>query len=322
MSLFERLKRTFDTPSQRWPKQALDNLVPFRVTARNRFTFIIKDKLSERPVLDPTSFWVDLYGDLLRYYGTPFLWRENAERYQRGTLDQERDLFEFIGNCTTEEMFTVIELSFKTRSSLQFLGDFKDTVAAVNLAFERERLPYRLTEPVYIEETATHPSTGETYIKSGRIEVFPQIILSEEIAIYEEAIQPALEILGRPHFKAADQEFRKGLESYRQGKYPECLTHCGSSLESVLKVICSRKGLPYTENDTASRLIETVVPGLKMEGFFTQPWTLLATLRNRLSSSHGGGAQPRDPERHFAQYGLTSIAAVIVLVVTVAEGNP
>ena len=144
----------------------------------------------------------------------------------------------------------------------------------------------------------------------------------EEDVAHIEAIVLVLEILKKPHFQAVNDEFRKTLINYRKGDYVVCLTNCGSSLESILKVICIRKGLHYSENDTASTLIETVVLGLKMEGFFTQPWTLLATLRNRLSSSHGGGTQPRTPERHFAQYELTSIAAVIVLVVTIADNRP
>ena len=87
-------------------------------------------------------------------------------------------------------------------------------------------------------------------------------------------------------------------ERNRKGDYAACLTDCGSSLESVLKVICTRKGLHYSENDTAATLIETVVTGLRMEGFFTQPWTLLATLRCGLEAHHWPRPVPdREPNR-------------------------
>ena len=41
----------------------------------------------------------------------------------------------------------------------------------------------------------------------------------------------------------------------------------------------------------------------------------VARMRNRLSSSHGGGTSVRKVERHVAQYAVTATAAVIVLLV-------
>jgi hypothetical protein len=48
---------------------------------------------------------------------------------------------------------------------------------------------------------------------------------------------------------------------------------------------------------------------------FETPLLLIATLRNRISSAHGGGATPRQVERHIAQYAITATAAAIVLLV-------
>ena len=42
-------------------------------------------------------------------------------------------------------------------------------------------------------------------------------------------------------FTSADQEFIEALEDYRKGDYGDCLTKCGSSLESTMKIICDRK---------------------------------------------------------------------------------
>jgi hypothetical protein len=42
---------------------------------------------------------------------------------------------------------------------------------------------------------------------------------------------------------------------------------------------------------------------------------LIATMRNRLSSAHGGGTAVRAVDRHVAQYALTSTAAAVVLLV-------
>lgn len=42
----------------------------------------------------------------------------------------------------------------------------------------------------------------------------------------------------------------------------------------------------------------------------------IATIRNRFSSSHGGGSKIRTVARHVAQYLITITAAAIVLLVT------
>ena len=46
---------------------------------------------------------------------------------------------------------------------------------------------------------------------------------------------------------------------------------------------------------------------------------LIATMRNRLSGSHGGGDTVRSVERYVAQYALTSTAAAIVLLTHEAD---
>ena len=50
-------------------------------------------------------------------------------------------------------------------------------------------------------------------------------------------------------------------------------------------------------------------------GTFQEPLTLVARMRNRLSSSHGGGSTVRNVDRHVAQYAVTATAADFVLLV-------
>jgi hypothetical protein len=52
-----------------------------------------------------------------------------------------------------------------------------------------------------------------------------------------------------------------------------------------------------------------------MESYFDQPLLLIATMRNRLSSSHGAGAQPRVVPAHRARYVINATAAAILLLV-------
>jgi hypothetical protein len=143
-----------------------------------------------------------------------------------------------------------------------------------------------------------------------------EVVRAEDEVTFSEAIAPALSVLSAPHFQAANLEFRDALDEYRRGHYGDCLTTCGSSLESVMKILCQRNGWPIDEKkDTAATLLKVVVSHSMLDPFFEQPLMLIATMRNRLSSSHGGGTAVRHVERHVAQYAVTSTAAAIVLLV-------
>ena len=306
--------------SRRTAPGTIDALEDLSPEARFRIVHLVQTPSAQTYYGSETALWPRVHHALQQLYGRRIL-SNDLQRSSSRSVTLSEDLFEFISECRTEHFFDFIEVLFQTNAPWEELGELTDLTEAMSMAFSFDGSAYRVSAPTYREEVrrsglSSGPPSPPEILK------YPSVIRVEEDVVFEEAVKPALEILSQPHFQVADGEFRDALRSYRNGRYADCLTHCGSSLESVLKVICSQKGFPYDERDTASTLIETVVPALKMEGFFTQPWTLLATLRNRLSSSHGGGTQPRAPERHFAQYGLTSIAAVVVLVVTIAEGKP
>jgi hypothetical protein len=66
-------------------------------------------------------------------------------------------------------------------------------------------------------------------------------------------------------------------------------------------------------------LVSTVIKNLGLDPYFEQPFMIIATLRNRLSSSHGAGMETKAPSQHIAQYALNSTAAAIVLLVNTAK---
>jgi hypothetical protein len=150
---------------------------------------------------------------------------------------------------------------------------------------------------------------------------YPQVVRVDDQPTYSEAIQPVLSVLADPQFEAANLEFRDALDEYRKGRYGDCLTKCCSAFESVMKSLCKRNGWSLDENkDTAAPLLKAILAHSKLDPFFEQPLLLIATMRNRLSSSHGGGTSVRNVERHVAQYAFTSTAAAILLLVQEIEG--
>jgi hypothetical protein len=82
-----------------------------------------------------------------------------------------------------------------------------------------------------------------------------------------------------------------------------------------MKLICERKGWPYNQTDTAAPLLKTVIANSGLDGFFDQPLLIVATLRNRLSKSHGSGALSKQVTAAKAKFAINATAAAILLLV-------
>ena len=127
-----------------------------------------------------------------------------------------------------------------------------------------------------------------------------------------------LQLLSRREFAAADAEYLSALEDLRKGDYPDCLTKSCSAFESSLKVVIQANNWPYSETDTANQLIKTLIEHTGLDPFFETTLQIVATLRNRLSSSHGAGTAERNVPRHLAAYAVTSTGSSILLAVSAA----
>ena len=253
-------------------------------------------------------FWEQMHNKLEHLYGRVHL-------SKMATTIPGEDVLAFLQSCNADEFFDFVELSFKLDVSMRMMNDENEVVDAVNEIFRMESVPYRLTPMIKLHEKEPGPFWGSEPATIIRIAEYPKIVRADEEIIHKEALEPALALLGNPRLEAANKEFREAINHYRKGEYEDCLTKCGSSFESVLKVLCKRKRWKYSELDTASKLLEVVFSNSNLNPFFKTPFILIATIRNRLSSSHGAGNRVRNIERHIGQYGLTSTAAAIVLLV-------
>ena len=88
--------------------------------------------------------------------------------------------------------------------------------------------------------------------------------------LHQTAIEPTLQLLSAPYFVTANKEFLGGLADYRKGDYEDGVTKCLSAFESILKVVCHRKGWAYEEKDTADTLLTTVFGKTNLEGFYKE----------------------------------------------------
>lgn len=314
MSLKGRLVSTFDVFSRR-EKARGRRYKPDEITAKVRAHFIlfyrdfVNGRLRSRPQDDYSHFfWEQMHNKLQHLYGRVYL--SNLQ-----TTDPGQDVIAHLLGCNSDEFFDFVELSFKLDVSRRMMNDENEVVDAVNEIFRMESVPYRLTPMVKVQEKDPDPYWGSEAATIIRITEYPRIVRADEEITYQEAVEPALDILAAHYFEAANKEFREALNHYRVGEHEDCLTKCGSAFESVMKVLCKRKRWKYNESDTASKLLEVIFSNSKLKPFFKTPFILIATIRNRLSSSHGAGNKVRNVERHIAQYALTSTAAAIGILV-------
>ena len=253
----------------------------------------------------PAEFWWDLREQLLFLHGRISL-------TDHPNTNPGNDVLDFLSQCQEEYFLDAIELVFKSnhirghshpRTGRQVQVD--KLIEDINQFFDVDGLPYYLT--------------GFTY-EQYQVTAFPQIIRRDNTALHQTAIEPTLTLLSHPRFSSANEEFLDALKDFRAKDYRDCIVKCGSSFESVMKVICESKGWPYTQTDTAGPLIKNLLPHTKLDSYFQDPLTLIATIRNRLSKAHGAGTQKKTVPRHVASYIINATASAILLLVE--ESNP
>lgn len=314
----DRLRSIYDVFSRRDAARTHGGYRPDVIskTLRNRIFLLFRDvlrgKWSDGAYFAPgdhyAEFWEDIHNSLQHLYGRFKLSAAPAQ-------SRMEDAVSFMRECQPAEFFDFLELSFRVDAIWRVLHDENSLVDAINEVFRTNNAPYQLTPIVKREEenpATIGPLRGGKVIRTI---AWPRLVRVEEEVTFTEAVAPALSVLSGRDYEAANLEFRDALDEYRKGVYGDCLVKCGSAFESVLKVMCKQNGWRFDEKDTASPLLKTVLSHTKLESFFEQPLIVIATLRNRLSTAHGGGAAARSVERHVAQYAITTTAAAIVLLV-------
>lgn len=130
---------------------------------------------------------------------------------------------------------------------------------------------------------------------------------------HQNTIRPALALLNKKEFKAANAEYLAAFAHYNKCEYDDCVTDCCKAFESTLKIICTRHRWPHKPTDTAGPLVEVYAAGSGIDPFFKQPLMLIATIRNRLGA-HGAGTTPVKVPQHYAKYALDATAAAVLLL--------
>jgi len=227
------------------------------------------------------------------------------------------DAIAFLATCPGDEFLDFIEYIFRVECFFHVALPENQLIKELNDLLQQDNLPYHVTD--FVKETVRENVTEPPFVGRGATVVktvaYPKVIMRENEVTHRTMTVPALTLLQRPEFKAANSEYLEALEDYRKNDLGDCLTKCGSAFESVLKILCDRKGWSYSMTDTASSLVKIVLDKMSLDSYFEPVLMIVATLRNRLSTSHGGGVNPRQVPRHLARYALNVTAAAILLLI-------
>ena len=304
--------RIFDAFSRRSQASglAIEELpATFRYRVLKFCTKAFHDNPSSYHRTDSRYFWSEMHQQLQILIGRPI--KPKAQHDIQIVLT-------FLADCTSADFLDFMELIFKNDSIWRLQVNLWRLIEDFNEFFIADHIPYAMTDFYDATGFYSRGSILQSKLQSNvrpKITAYPQIIRRDNEIVHDTAIKPTLTLLRQSGFASANKEFLDALADYRGGDFDDCVAKCGSSFESVMKIICDRNIWPYQQQDTASTLLKTILPKTRLEPFFEQPIMLIATIRNKRGSAHGAGTESRDTTRHVAQYAINATASAILLLV-------
>jgi len=307
------LKSLFNTFSKR-PEASTKTKHEIPETTRNRVLLWCRELYSNSRADLATvgngdynaEFWQEIHARLLMRGG----------RLQLSPTDRSwsgQEAVKYVCCCSREEFLDFLEDIFSADTFFHVsIGDDK-LVDELNVLLQIDKLPYHLTH--FVKETVLETGHRGAPRTVTYTRAFPKVVMKENEVLHTKAVEPALTLLQQPHFLNANKEYLAALEDYRKSDFNDCIVKSCSAFESVLKVICERKGWGYKQTDTASTLVKAVLSKTTLDSYFEPLLLIIATLRNRLGSAHGAGTIVKQPSRHVAQYALNATASAILLLV-------
>ena len=226
------------------------------------------------------------------------LYRERLYQYMLNgkELEKNLDIIELVLSNFPE--FIQPTLNCTSKNLLQAMKAYDALVAELNIRFKENGVGYQFN------------------IDAN------QIIRIDSEFTHSEIIVPALKFLNCQGYEAANDEFLSAHEHYRHGNYEECIAECLKAFESIMKIICNRRGWAFdAEKDTASKLVaicknEGLFPDFHESHLNSVVCSLkdgLPTLRNK-KAGHGAGTEQRNVPDSYARYALHLAATNILFL--------
>ncbi len=298
INLFQRIFNVF---SRRQEFKLDPNLKPIPEAFRNRIVMLFRDEFQ----ISFNNFLAELHQKVSYLHGKFRL----DETISNSSVSE--DMFNYLITCKDEHFLDILELIFRSNLSGISYPD-NPLITSINEFLRIDNLPYHLTG--YVTETYSEKDSFGSPTTGIRLTEFPKIIRRDNDIMHNNVMMPTLNLLSSEEYKNANKEFLNALEDFRKHDFRDCLTKCCSTFESVMKVICNKNKIPFKNTDTASVLLKTLLEKSQLDNYWEQPLMIIATLRNRLSSSHGAGVEEKVIKEHVAEYIINATASAILLL--------
>jgi hypothetical protein len=237
-------------------------------------------------------------------------------------LCKEYGMFTLIDGARDDDAFAVVANFFLR------CDDIERALDVIELTFSYLKLMTPDTRFCYTSKTAPDEAIQELNDRFRQHGVgysfepnLHKIVRIDSQFTHAEVVKPALSILAENRFRAANQEFAKAHQHYREARYQECIADCLKAFESTMKVICATHKWRFNAGDTAKNLVKAcfdheLIPRY-LEAQLASLRTLLEsgvpTVRNK-TSGHGQGETYRTIPRHLAAYALHLTASNILFL--------
>lgn len=270
---------------------------------RNQIFYVLSDlvrSMVNRQMGEEEWFWYGFWEDYSREKGlSPYYKKDRGHKvifYER--LMQEQN--------AAKDILDMIDIAF------QFVAN-RLRLATIQL----QRLHPRFSNYDLERAQEAHQRAADilnTYFQRASVGYRikgNQMIRIDSEHLHSEVIVPVLDFLRGDEFESANKEFLSALEKYRTGDYEHCITDANSAFESVMKVICNRRGL--NSKGAADELVKTLSKEGFVPNYLQSYFTLgLPPLRHKQGSAHGKGDRITKVPAYMAGYAL-HLAATNIL---------
>jgi hypothetical protein len=225
---------------------------------------------------------------------------------QQTDVESFLSLFNFILiEKDIEKVFDAVELSFRAIDHITRNYNYLSRVDASHIADDA------LTE---LNARFIEQGVGYCYVNGNIIKINSQFIHSEVVI-------PALKLISDKKYLGVQDEFLSAHKHYREGNKKDTINDCLKAFESMMKVICKKRGWKYEENAVAKELINILFENNFIPPFWQSYYAALRSLlecgvptgRNKLSA-HGQGEIPLRVPDPIVAYILHMTAASIVFL--------
>ena len=155
-----------------------------------------------------------------------------------------------------------------------------------------------------------------------------EIIIKNNAVIHKTIIKPALKMLSDNRFRGAEQEYLTAFDHLRKGNNKDAILNAGKAFESTMKTICKHLKFPYSETDSAKKLVETLKQNNYFPSYLDSYLNNLCALleegapviRNK-ESGHGQGSDIKVIDKEYVEFVLNTDASNILFLYRLFESR-